>query len=290
MTRLKTAALATCSLLTACRSRSLEAEDAAIVRTYADELGPELLAELSHVLDVLTPGRVLVALTLVAFVVIMQRVLLLSVRIAWRLGWDPQRRLARIRSLAEIVLLLSVGLLLVWMVFKVVPLLTCLAAMSIALIVAVALPGGLQDFAAGISLANRSRFLEGDQIEVGPHSGTVRHIGLVRTMLRLGDRGSLWIPNREVVRSAVMVGREQQALPLTVELPGGRLGPDRREHLRQVAHLSPYRRAGSRPTLEREGDRWTLSFQTWCTRRPEIAARSVERQLADIVRQWEARS
>ena len=290
MNRMKTAALAACSLLAACKSRPLENEDAAIVRTYADELGPELLAELSHILDVLTPGRVLVALTLVAFVLVMRRILLLSVRIAWRLGWDPTRRLARIRSLAEIALLISVALLLVWMVFKVVPLLTCIAAMSVALIVAVALPGGLQDFAAGISLANRSRFLEGDQIEVGPHSGTVRHIGLVRTMLRLGDRGSLWIPNREVVRSAVMVGREQQALPLTVELPGSRLGPDQREHLRQVAHLSPYRRAGSRPTLERTGDRWMLSFQTWCTRRPEIAARSVERQLADVVRQWEARS
>ena len=282
--------LAAAALLSACGSRSIDEEQPARVRTYADELGTELIAELQHVVDVLTPGRALVAIALLLLVVVMRRVLLVAMRIAWRLGWDPRRRLARMRSYAEIGLMVGVALLLGWMVFTVVPLLTTLATVAAALVIAIALPGGLQDFAAGVALAGRARFLEGDQIEVGKHSGTVRHIGLLRTMLRLSNGGSLWMPNREVVRSAVQVGREQQALPLIVELPVGELDADQRERLRRVAHLSPYRRAGSRPSLRLDDGRWVLSFQTWCTRRPEVVSRAVERQLRDEVRSWETYS
>lgn len=275
------------ALLTACGSRAIDEEQPARVRTYENELGTELLAELTHVVDVVTPGRVLIALALVLLVVVMRRLLLVAMRVAWRLGWDPRRRLARLRSYAEIVLLVGVGLLLAWMVFTIVPLLTTITAVAAAMVIAIALPGGVQDFSAGIALAGRSRFVEGDQIEVGPHSGTVRHIGLLRTMLRLSNGGSLWVPNREVVRSAVQVGREQQALPLTIEVPRAELDADQRERLRQVAHLSPYRRAGSRPSLRRTDGRWVLSLQTWCTRRPEIVERAVEQQLRDEVHRWE---
>lgn len=280
--------LAGLALSTACGSRSVDDERPARVRTYADELGTELLAELTHVLDVITPGRALVALILVALVVVTRRVLLVSMRIVWRLGWDPRRRLARLRSYAEIGLMVGVGLLLGWMIFTVVPLLTTIGTVAAALVVAIALPGGLQDFAAGMALAGRGRFVEGDQIEVGPHAGTVRHIGLLRTMLRLGTGGSLWIPNREVVRQVVQVGREQQALPLLVELPAGDFDADQRERLRQIAHLSPYRRANSRPSLRRDQGRWVLSLHTWCTRRPDVVERAVERQLRDLARTWEA--
>lgn len=280
-------ALGTLSCL-GCGSRAIDEEEPARVRTYQEELGGELIAELQHVVDVVTPGRVLIAVALIVFVALMRRVMLLAMRVAWRLGWDPKRRLARLRSYAEIALMVGVGSILVWMVFTVVPLLTSAMVIAVAIVGAIALPGGLQDFAAGIALAGRSRFMEGDQIEVGSHSGTVRHIGLMRTVLRLSNGGSLWMPNRDVVRSAVQVGREQQALPLTIEVPRVELDADERERLRQVAHLSPYRRAGSRPSLRRDDGRWVLSFQTWCTRRPELVERAIERQLRDEVRRWEA--
>ncbi|MCA9711769.1 MAG: hypothetical protein KDK70_38390, partial [Myxococcales bacterium] len=69
-------ALALLPLLVACGSGSIDEERPARVRTYADELGVELLEELTHVVDVLTPGRALVALVLVAFVVVVRRLLL----------------------------------------------------------------------------------------------------------------------------------------------------------------------------------------------------------------------
>lgn len=282
--------LAGASVLGACRSSSIEQEQPARVRTYATELGSEFVAELTHLADVLSPGRAVIAVVLVLLVLVLRRLMLLSMQVAWRLGWDPKRRLARLRSYAEIALLVGVGLLLLWMAFTVVPLLTAALTIANLLVVAIALPGGLQDFSAGIALAGRNRFMEGDQIEVGPHSGTVRHIGLLRTVLRLSNGGSLVMPNRDVVRSAVQVGREQQALPLTIELPARSFDADERERLQQVAHLCPYRRAGSRPSLRREQDHWVLSFQTWCTRRPEVVTRAVERQLRDEVRRWEATS
>ncbi|MCX4246905.1 mechanosensitive ion channel domain-containing protein [Paraliomyxa miuraensis] len=255
------------------------------------ELGAELLAEMWHLGDVFTPRMVLVVSLVLGVVLALRRALTLAVRVAWRLGWDPNRRLARVRSYLEIVLLTAAALLLGRELFRAVPLLLIMVLALGGLIAALALPGGLQDLAAGVSLAGRNRFLEGDQIEIAGFSGTVRHIGLLRSMLRLPDGRTLWLPNRDIVRSAVQVGREQQALPITVPLPSSADDPERREQLRRVAHLSPYRRAGSRPAVIQDGDRWVMTFQTWCTRRPDIAARAIDRQLraAAQANQWEAK-
>lgn len=269
--------------LTACSARLDERSEP------PTELGAELLREMWRLGDVFTPRMVLVVALVLGVVFALRRALTLAVRIAWRLGWDSDRRLARVRSYLEIVLLLAAALLLGRELFRAVPLLLVLLLGLGGLVAALALPGGLQDLAAGVSLAGRNRFLEGDQIEVGGFSGTVRHIGLLRSMLRLPDGRTLWLPNREVVRSAVQVGREQQALPITIPLPAAANDPERRELLRRVAHLSPYRRAGSRPAVTQDGERWVMTFQTWCTRRPDVAARALDRQLraAASALQWE---
>jgi small-conductance mechanosensitive channel len=251
------------------------------------ELGAELLAELWRLGSVLTPRLVLLVVVVLAVLLTAHRGLTVAVRVAWRLGWDTDRSLARVRSWLGLVLLAVGTLLLGRELFLAVPLLSSLALVITGLVAALALPGGLQDFTAGVSLANRNRFLEGDQIEVAGFSGTVRHIGLLRSMLRLPDGRTLWLPNREIVRSAVQVGREQQALPVSVSLPACAVDPELRERLRRVASLSPYRRAGSRPTLSQDGDRWLLTFQTWCTRQPEVAARALDRQLRAVARRWE---
>lgn len=252
------------------------------------ELGVELLEELWRLGVVFTPRMLLVVALVLAATLAVRRGLTVAVRVAWRLGWDADRRLARVRSYLEISLLVVAALVLGREVFRQIPLLSMLVLVFGALVAALALPGGLQDLAAGVSLAGRNRFLEGDQIEVAGFSGTVRHIGLLRSMLRLPDGRTLWLPNREIVRSAVQVGREQQALPVTVPLPASARDPEQRERLRQIAHLSPFRRAGSRPAVLRDGDRWVLAFQTWCTRRPDVAARALDRQLRAIARSWEA--
>lgn len=268
-------------LLAACGSRS--AGEVA----PPTELGAELLAELWGLGSVLTPRLVLLAVVVIAGLIATHRGITVAVQLAWRLGWDGERRLARVRSWAQLAFLSAGTLLLGRELFRAVPLLSSLVLVVAGVVAALALPGGLQDFTAGVSLASRTRFLEGDQIEVAGYSGTVRHIGLVRCMLRLPDGRTLWLPNREIVRSAVLVGREQQALPVSVPLPACAEDPELRERLRRVASLSPYRRAGSRPSVSEDGDRWVLTFQTWCTRQPEVAARALDRQLRAVARRWE---
>jgi small-conductance mechanosensitive channel len=265
----------------ACSSRSADEP------SPPTELGAELLAELWDLGSVFTPQLVLLAVVVIAVLLAAHRGSNVAVQLAWRLGWDGERRLARIRSWVQLALLSAAALLLGRELFRAVPLLSSLALVVGGLVAALALPGGLQDFTAGVSLASRNRFLEGDQIEVAGHSGTVRHIGLLRCMLRLPDGRTLWLPNREIVRSAVLVGREQQALPVSVPLPACAADPELRERLRRVACLSPYRRAGSRPILSEDGGGWQLTFQTWCTRQPEVAARALDRQLRAVARRWE---
>jgi hypothetical protein len=268
-------------LVAACSSRS--ADEAA----PPTELGAELLAELWSLGSVLTPRLVLLVVVVLAVLLAANRGITVAVRVAWRLGWDGSHGLARVRSWAQLLLLAAGVLVLGRELFRAVPLLSSVTLVVAGLVAALALPGGLQDFTAGVSLANRNRFLEGDQIEVAGFSGTVRHIGVLRSMLRLPDGRTLWLPNREIVRSAVQVGREQQALPVSVPLPACASDPELRERLRRIASLSPYRRAGSRPTVSEDGERWVLMFQTWCTRQPEVAARAVDRQLRAVARRWE---
>ncbi len=285
MTRTRTRWLVVLAPLAACGSPpSDRVVDPAAPPT---ELGAELLAELWHLGSVLTPRLVLLLLATLAVLVAVRRGITVAVQVAWRLGWDGERRLARVRSFVELGLLLAGAFVLARALFGVIPLLSSLVLVVGGLVAALALPGGLQDFTAGVSLASRNRFLEGDQIEVAGFSGTVRHIGLLRSMLRLPDGRSLWLPNREIVRSAVQVGREQQALPVSVRLPPCATDPERRERLRQVACLSPYRRAGSRPVVSEDGGRFVLTFQTWCTRQPEVAARALDRQLRAVATRWE---
>lgn len=268
----------------ACSSRS---DDEAIAGPPT-ELGAELLAELWGLGSVLTPRLVVLVVVVVAVLLATHRGITVAVQLAWRLGWDGSRRLARVRSWAQLAVLAAAALVLGRALFHAVPLLSSLVLAIAGLVGALALPGGLQDFTAGVSLANRNRFLEGDQIEVAGFSGTVRHIGLLRCTLRLPDGRTLWLPNREIVRSAVLVGREQQALPVSVPLPACAADPELRERLRRVACLSPYRRAGSRPSVSEDGDRFVLTFQTWCTRQPDVAALALDRQLRALARRWEA--
>lgn len=274
--------------LAGCGSRS--GDEPAAGAEPPTELGAELLAELWRLGSVLTPRRVLVVVVVLAVLMAAHRGVTLAVRVAWRLGWDGDRRLARVRSFVELGLLAAGALVLGGELFGAVPLLASLALAILGLVAALALPGGLQDFTAGVSLASRNRFLEGDQIEVAGFSGTVRHIGLLRSMLRLPDGRTLWLPNREIVRSAVLVGREQQALPVSVPLPACADDPELRERLRKVACLSPYRRAGSRPAVSEDGGRWVLTLQTWCTRQPEVAARALARQLRAVAERWQGQA
>ncbi len=244
--------------------------------TFTDLLQSEVAA-----LQMRLNGRlVLYVAALLGLVWLLRRALLSGTRVVWRLGWDRKRRIARFRSIADVTLIVVVALLVLRKLLDAAPVITWLSVAVLGLVVALALPHWIRDFIAGVSLASRSRFREGDQVRLPSAVGAVRHIGLWRTEIRAGDGGTLSVPNREVLSHTIQVGREQRAAPVDVVLPPeAASSPEQRTMLLRLAHVSPFRRGGSRPTLTETDRGWVLSMQTWSTRDVDGARRALERQL-----------
>jgi len=244
--------------------------------TFTDRL----ILEIGAIASRLDARLVLYVAFLLALVWVVRRVLLSGTRVIWRLGWDRTRRLARLRSISDITLIAVLGLLVLRKLVLAAPIITWLSVSVLLLAVAIALPNWVRDFAAGVALANRTRFREGDQVRLPSAVGSVRHIGLLRTAIRAGDGGTLSVPNRAVLSQTIQVGREQQAAPVEIVLPPEASStPEAREMLLRLAHVSPFRRGGSRPTLTETDRGWVLAVQTWSTRDVDGARRALERQL-----------
>lgn len=239
-----------------------------------------LIEELQALNGRLNARLVLDVAVLAAVVWTLRRALLSGTRVVWRLGWDRTRRMARLRSVADITLLVVFALLVVRKLMLVAPVVTWLSTAVIAVVVAIALPSWVRDFFAGIALASRKRFREGDQVRLPSAIGSVRHIGLWRTAIRAGDGGTLSVPNREVLAHTIQVGREQRAAPVEIVLPPEATStPENRAMLLRLAQVSPFRRGGSRPSLSETERGWVLAMQTWSTRDVDGARRALERQL-----------
>ncbi len=239
-----------------------------------------LLLEISELKGLLNARLVLYVAVLIGLIVLIRRGLLSGTRVVWRLGWDRPRRLARLRSISDITLMAVLVLLVLRRLMIAAPIITWLTVAVLSLVLAIALPTWIRDFVAGVWLANRQRFREGDQVRLLGASGSVRHIGVLRTEIRAGDGGTLSVPNREVLANTIQVGREQQAAPIEFVLPPDAAdSPEEREMLLRLAHVSPFRRGGSRPVLTETDRGWVLSLQTWSTRNVDEARRALERQL-----------
>lgn len=239
-----------------------------------------LVGELHELSGVLTPRLLFYVLFVLGAIYVLRRAMLFSTRVVWRLGWDPARRLARLRSMLEITLLAVGGLLLLRPFFLLAPLLSGFTLAVLMLLTALALPSWVQDLVAGVALAARTRFREGDQVRFATVAGSVRHVGLWRTSIRAGDGGTISLPNREVIAHSIQVGREQRAAPIEVVIPVDLAAtPAGRDAVLARAQLSAFRRAGSRASLRQEDNSWVVSMQTWCTRDLEGARRALERQL-----------
>lgn len=240
----------------------------------------QLLHEIDALKGLLDAKLVLYVALLLGLMWLARRALLSGTRVIWRLGWDRTRRLARLRSISDITLIVVLALLVLRKLLMAAPIVTWLSIAVLSLAVAIALPSWVRDFTAGIALANRTRFREGDQVRLPSAVGSVRHIGLLRTAIRAGDGGTLSVPNRLVLTQTIQVGREQQAAPVEIVLPAdAAASPEAREMLLRLAHVSPFRRGGSRPTLTESDRGWVLAVQTWSTRDVDGARRALERQL-----------
>lgn len=246
----------------------------------ASTLSSEILTEFRALTSLLTPGLLAYFVLVFVLALVVRRTIGWGVKLLWRLGADPKRRLSRVKGVLDLGVVVVATLLAVRPLFATVPLVLSVVVAVAGLIAAIALPEGIQNTVGGLSLALRGQFREGDQIEVGDAAGTVDRIGLLRTRLQTTDGSTISLPNRDMLRLAVRVGREQRAAPISIELPEEfTRAPEARERVRRIARLSPYRRSGATPRLEEHADRLIVTVQTWSTQDLASARHGLERAL-----------
>lgn len=210
-----------------------------------------------------------------------------ALRVAWRLGADRARNLARVAILFEAVLVCSALALALRPLGTALPILTAGALAATGLVVALAMPRRVENVVAGLSVAVFGRHRVGDQIETQGIRGSVRDLGLTRTRLRIDDGSEVWLPNALLEADAVKVARSTGAAPVRVRFE---VSPDRRERVlaevMQAATLSPYRRVGSKPRItpvDDEDTAFALEVQTWATRELDVVRRSLAASVAQVV-------
>ena len=205
-----------------------------------------------------------------------------AVRMAWRLGLDPRRRLGLLASGLRML-----GLLVGFVGFMRPVLVRAptfgLAAVVITLALAgLIAPMQLRNLASGLSLATRSRLREGDLVTIGALEGTVRDIGLLRVSLRTVDGGITHVPAADFEREAVTVGSRRAAVPIEARvLTGPSFDDAALERLRRALWLSPFRRAGTEPQIRVDVDsgRVEVRIDTWAA----ISPVEVERHLRALM-------
>jgi hypothetical protein len=207
------------------------------------------------------------------------------VRVVWRLGLDPRRRLGLVASALRVAGLFVGVAGCLRPVFTHAPTLGIgISVLGLALAGLVA-PMQLRNLASGLALATRSRLREGDLVTIGALEGTVRDIGLLRISLRTIDGGLTWVPASELDREAVTVGSRRAAIPIEARVVVGQHLDERTiERLRRALWLSPYRRANTDPrvTLDAEAGRVDVRIDTWTASSTVEVERHLRALLLDI--------
>lgn len=206
------------------------------------------------------------------------------VRMAWRVGLDPRRRLGLLSSAVRIGALLVAVLGLLRPVFERAPMLGVIGVLLVLVLAGLVAPMQLRNLASGLALATRTRLREGDLIRVGELEGTVRDIGLLRVDLRTIDGGVTQVPASEFDRSPVSVGSRRAAVPIEAKVI---VGPEFDEaalvRLRRALWLCPYRRANTEVRIEHDPQthRLVVRMDTWAA----LAVTEVERHVHALLLQ-----
>ena len=100
-----------------------------------------------------------------------------------------------------------------------IPVTSLLAVFSVVgLAVSLAVQGSLTNLAGGVSILAAKPFVNGDFVEIGGVSGTVKEIGLIYTKLTTVDNKLIYVPNSEVSTTKIInyTAEEKRRLSITV--------------------------------------------------------------------------
>lgn len=227
-------------------------------------LNARIVAEL----DALTPavlGRALVLAIVMTIVALVASwgIAVLADRVRPYVG-RLRRRLPRIVMWLRIVIVFASVLIAARPLLLRAPIVIPAITLALLLVAIAAAPGAARDFAAGLSLARRRGFGEGDTIEVAGVRGRVVDIGTWRTTLATAEGSLCLLPNRELTRAAVLVaavaGASRIRAAVEVTAPAG---TQWLEQLRREALASPYRLPGGNVLVERTGSVVRVEIETW---------------------------
>lgn len=246
-----------------------------------------VLAEGQALGGLLAPTHLLFTAALVAAAFGVNTLIQTLVKLAWRLGFDGDRRWARASGMLRLLVVALAALALMRGVFAAAPVLTSFFVLSFVL-GALFLSGFVPNAFVGIGLTIRRRIRVGDRIKLGEHEGVVRDVGLGQLHLRGADGATVLVPNRLLNELPVVVERARNSVPIRVRLKLER-SPDARllESLRQVAALSPYRAPESLVDILRSAEdesQITVEIQAWSARAYRDALAQLEAALRRAVR------
>jgi len=269
--------LTSCLTLLACNATSTAPRG-----TSQDSLS-ELVFESETLGSLLSLDRVLIAGVLVGLALGAGRAFDLVVKIAWRLGFDPNRRLSRVANVTRLLFIGVAAVLILESAWQRAPVFTS-GFVLLFLIGTLFTSGYVASALVGIGLTLGRRVRVGDRVTVGEHEGVVRGIGLSRLHLRSDDGSTILVPNRLLNQDPVRIDRARNSVPVRVSLTLPEpITPETVERVRQVACLSPYRAPGSTVSVARSAEdihRLEVDIQAWSER----ARRDAQAQLETTIR------
>jgi hypothetical protein len=246
-------------------------------------LSGQLLGEVESLLALLAFPRVLFFPVVLVSAWLLSRVQQQLTRLVVRVGLRRRREVVAASALVTILLWGWAISLIAGRLLRAAPTLTLTIGALVGVLLFVGLSRQVENVAAGIGLATRGRIEEGNQVTVGPHTGIVRRVGMMRIQLRTPEGDLVYVPNRQFVTEVVSIGRTRDSYPLLVECVREHAwAPDEIERARLCALLSPYRDPHSRVSVTTARDDvhvLSIEIQVWMSRLLPSAEQHLRRQL-----------
>jgi small-conductance mechanosensitive channel len=247
-------------------------------------LSAELSREAAAVMRLLGWTEVLLAFAIAGIGWAAIRLIQSGVVLAWQVGMDTERRLAPVRSAANVIILSTVAILLLRRSLVAAPVITLLALVVVSG-AALVLAHPIQNVWAGFVLAFRRRIRAGDRVTVAGQVGIVLDISLTQLHLRGPDGASIFIPNRVVLNQALRVEQAKNTETVIVQVvPDARTTPDAIKAVRRAALFSPFRVPGTAMDVQVvDNGAVQVTIQVWSGRTVREARIHLEARLQALL-------
>jgi small-conductance mechanosensitive channel len=248
-------------------------------------LSAELSREAASVMRLLGWTEVLVAFAIAGIGWAAIRLIQSGVVLAWQVGMDTERRLAPVRSAANVIILSAVAILLLRRSLVAAPVITLLALVVTSGAAALVLAHPIQNVWAGFVLAFRRRIRAGDRVTVAGQVGIVLDISLTQLHLRGPDGASIFIPNRVVLNQALRIEQAKNTEAVVVQVvPDARTTPETIKAVRRAALFSPFRVPGTAMDVQVvDSGAVQVTIQVWSGRTVREARIHLEARLQALL-------